>query len=63
MEEILMLRKDTTGKYKHKNHWVLLSRKTPHRVLRVYGTKKPSDTQVRKDEARIEMFKHMKGRR
>ena len=56
----MVIYKDVSGKYKHRGHWLLLSRKKPRRVLRIYGTKKPSKAKVRKDEKRIMMFKHMR---
>ena len=61
----MVLKKDKTGYYGHKGHWLLLSRSTRkgrRRVLRIYGKTKPSKQKVLKDERRIQMFKHMKRR-
>ena len=58
-----MLKKDTTGHYGHKGKWLLLStpaNKKTHRrrVLRIYGSKKPSQKKVEKDERIIEYYKN-----
>ena len=49
-----------TKKYNEKNErqeWALVSKKS-RRVLKWFGTKKPSEEQVKKEERRIQYFKH-----
>lgn len=41
-------------------HWALIS-KDSDKVLEWFGKDKPSDERVKKSEARVQMFKHMKG--
>jgi len=41
--------------------WALLSKKAPHHVLKWFGSKKPSDEAVAKEERRIQFFKHKGG--
>jgi len=55
----MVLIKDTTGKYNHKNKWLLISKKKPSRVLRIFGDKKPKQSEVLKAEKSISMFKRM----
>ena len=61
----MVLKKDTTGYYKHKGKWLLLSRsinKKTHRrrVLRIYGKRKPTKKQISKNERIIEYYKGKK---
>ena len=42
----------------NQTEWALLSRKKPHRVLRWFGARKPSEERVAKEEKRIQFFKH-----
>jgi len=59
----MVLKKDKTGYYKHKGKWLLLSKhinkKTKKRkVLRIYGSKKPTKSKISKDERIIEWYKN-----
>jgi len=49
---------DKTSKYGHKGFYLLLSKKKPHKVLYIFGTKKPLKSQFLKQEKRIQFFKH-----
>lgn len=40
--------------------WVLVS-KSKHRPLKYFGVKKPSEERVKKEERRIQYFKHVAG--
>ena len=56
-KKIAILRKkknENTGK----TEWALLGKKPPHRVLKWFGTQKPSEERVNKEESRIQYFKH-----
>jgi len=44
-----------------KKKWALLSRKKPHRVLKWFGSQKPSEETVQKEEKRIQYFKNRGG--
>lgn len=50
-----MLRKRKNPK-SGKTEWCLVSKKDPSRVLRWYGTKKPSPEKVAEDERQIAYF-------
>ena len=59
----MVLKKDKTGYYGHKDKWVLISRHSDkrtgrRRVLRIYGKKKPTKKQISKDERIIEYYKN-----
>ena len=45
-----------------RTEWALMSVKDPSKVLKWFGSTKPSLAQVAKEEARVEAFKHMKKR-
>lgn len=42
----------------NKKEWALVSKSSPVRVLKWFGTEKPSDEAVAKEEARVQYFKH-----
>lgn len=44
-----------------KKEWALVSKSDPSKVLKWFGTAKPSDEAVQKEEARIQFFKHKGG--
>ena len=54
-----MLVKRFRAKTKRKE-WALVSRTKPHKVLKWFGTKKPSKGRVLKEERRVQFFKHRK---
>lgn len=47
---------------KRGGEWVLLS-KDGTKVLKKFGKKKPSEERVKKEEARVNYFKHKKGKK
>lgn len=53
----MVLYKDTAGKFKHKGEWLLLDTKKT-RVLKIFGRKKPTKSQILKEERRVQFFKH-----
>lgn len=57
IEKIAMLRRKYNEKTK-KTEWALLSKSKPHKVLRWFGARKPSDEHVHEEEKRIQYFKH-----
>lgn len=57
IEKVSMLRKKH-NKNTGKTEWALLSRSKPHRVLRWFGTRKPSQKRITEEEHRIQYFKH-----
>lgn len=40
------------------NHYALVSRKNPKKVLKHFGKKKPSQSEINKEERRVNYFKH-----
>ena len=50
------MKRASTGKME----WCLVSTKDPSKILKWFGTSKPSADMVRKEEDRVEMFKNMK---
>jgi hypothetical protein len=44
-----------------RSEYALVSVKDPGKVLKYFGAEKPSEEHVRKEEARVEWFKHKKG--
>lgn len=44
-----------------RSEYALVSVKTPGKVLKYFGQDKPSETEVQKEEARVNWFKHKKG--
>jgi len=51
----MVLKKALTGK--HKGKYVLYSRTKPQRPLKIFGKKKPLQSQVKKEERRIQFWK------
>lgn len=49
---------DTTGKFSHKGKWLMLDTKKK-RVLKIFGSKKPTKKQYLKEERRVQFFKHL----
>lgn len=40
--------------------WKLMSKSKPGKVLRIFGSKKPSQASLAKEERRIQFFKNLK---
>jgi hypothetical protein len=57
----IALLKKKHRKDKDRVEWALLSRSKPHKVLKWFGTKKPSKDRVLEEERRIQWFKHKSG--
>jgi hypothetical protein len=49
------------NKKTNKMEWCLLSKKRPHRVLKWFGSKKPSKERYLEEERRVQFFKHKRG--
>jgi hypothetical protein len=45
-----------------RKEWALVSKKRPTKILKWFGTRKPSQLRVLKEEKRVQKFKHMKSR-
>lgn len=43
---------------KHKGQYILVSKSNPKKVLRIFGTHKPSQEELLREERRIQYFKH-----
>lgn len=56
-KKIALLRKKRRED-KNRIEWALISRSKPQKVLKWFGTKKPSAERVQKEENRIQWFKH-----
>ncbi len=50
------MKRASTGKME----WCLVSTKDPSKILKWFGLTKPSASVVKKEEARVDMFEHMK---
>ena len=57
-----MLRK-RKNKNTGRSEWALVSRKTPSKILKWFGVRKPSHARFMKEERRAQMFKHMSPQR
>jgi hypothetical protein len=42
--------------------WALVSKKDPSKILKWFGSKKPSEQEILKQEKRIQYFKHLKSK-
>jgi hypothetical protein len=47
---------------KDRSEWALVTKKGG-RVLKWFGPEKPSEERVKKEDNRVQMFKHMKGKK
>lgn len=59
MEKISVLIKKL-NKNTGKKEWALASKKDPSKILKWFGTEKPSEDEVLKQERRVQYFKHLK---